>query len=587
MKLKLAVLLILVLTPLAVIQYHQVGKVSRLERGHLKAGLEHSVQQFALNFDRELTHMFTYFLNRRPPEASRVESYYAELFKNWNNQTPYPKVIANVHRISIDHHHQNFSIENLDPKTGQSQPTSWPDDLMPIKNVLDDPMHLGRWSTFPLFHDIPALVVPLVGKPDDKGHRHRSQFPHTDCLIISLDKQYIQEVVLPDIVGNFVSHNPKNFLVGIYEKDGKPLYETADFPRGAQPDAAANFFGLRVGERRVPKKSQEQVSNQELKQSLHNALMRSPAPQNDHHEHKERLAKPVYFPWEIRVVHRAGSLDAYIHQSHIKNVGINFGVLALLGISIWLLLNAAHRARNLANQQLEFVAGVSHELMTPLTGINSAAQNLQDGLVNEQDRVREYGQMIRKEGGRLVEMVERVLEFAGMQAGRTQYHMVDLLLGQTITEVLEQSTRVLEDSGLQVKTELEQDQVILADRLALQRVLRNLLGNAAKYAPNSGVMEVTTKTTDSMALLEICDKGPGFHTEDLPYLFDPFYRGKKAKDSQIKGSGLGLCLVRNIVKAHGGKIEASNRSGGGARFRIYWPLSNNPAPLTVAQGQNA
>jgi signal transduction histidine kinase len=110
------------------------------------------------------------------------------------------------------------------------------------------------------------------------------------------------------------------------------------------------------------------------------------------------------------------------------------------------------------------------------------------------------------------------------------------------------------------------------DRAALLHCLRNLLSNAAKHAKESTVTLRVRQDGAGMLEIAVEDRGPGFGPEDLPHLFEPFYRGGRAKSDQVQGSGLGLSLVKKIVEAHGGKVEAANRMGGGASVRVMLPL---------------
>src|SRR5207245_11253829 len=121
--------------------------------------------------------------------------------------------------------------------------------------------------------------------------------------------------------------------------------------------------------------------------------------------------------WQVRLRHRSGSLEAIVTQSRRRNLAISLGVLGLLGTAFILVIAAAHRQRRLARQQMEFVAAVSHELRTPLAVICSAGENLADGVVAESQQVKRYGSLIGTEGRRIGDMVERVLQFAGISSG--------------------------------------------------------------------------------------------------------------------------------------------------------------------------
>src|SRR4030095_12969171 len=121
--------------------------------------------------------------------------------------------------------------------------------------------------------------------------------------------------------------------------------------------------------------------------------------------------------WRVIVQHQSGSLEAAVAGARRRNIALSFGVLLLLTLSIGLLAIASRKAQRLAEQQIEFVAGISHELRTPVAVIRSAAENLSQGVVGNTERVKRYGQMIEGEARRLGEMVERVLQYAGIESG--------------------------------------------------------------------------------------------------------------------------------------------------------------------------
>ena len=137
-----------------------------------------------------------------------------------------------------------------------------------------------------------------------------------------------------------------------------------------------------------------------------------------------------------------------------RNLGVGFGVLALLGATALVLAAGAQRARRLARQQMEFVAGVTHELNTPLAAIRSAGQNLADGIVTDPAQVRRYGDLIEKEGGRLTALVAQVLDFAGIESGSRAYAAEPLSLATLVDEVLRDHRLVLEQAGMTVEREM-------------------------------------------------------------------------------------------------------------------------------------
>jgi signal transduction histidine kinase len=147
--------------------------------------------------------------------------------------------------------------------------------------------------------------------------------------------------------------------------------------------------------------------------------------------------------WRLLVQHQSGSLESAVAGARRRNLGISFGVLLLLTVSIALLAATSRQAHRLAQQQMEFVAGVSHELRTPVAVIRAAAENLSHGVVDGGDRVKRYGQLLETEARRLGEMVERVLQYAGIQSGLVKGARVALAPTEIIEGAIESSLTLL------------------------------------------------------------------------------------------------------------------------------------------------
>jgi signal transduction histidine kinase len=278
--------------------------------------------------------------------------------------------------------------------------------------------------------------------------------------------------------------------------------------------------------------------------------------------------------WLLRARYRSGSLEAIVARSRRWNLAIGAGVLGLLGAAFALVLAASQRQRRLARQQMEFVASVSHELRTPLAVICSAGENLADGVVADSAQVKTYGSLIETEGRRLGDMVERVLRFAGINSGhQTQVRgAVDL-------------ARVIADAVDGVAGEARQRGVIvtvhpsaalpetLGDADALRSAVQNVVGNAVKYSPAGGRVEITTAVAGTDRLeVRVQDHGIGIDAADLPQIFKPFFRGRRAIEAEVRGTGIGLSVVRHVIQSHGGDITVDSRGGDGTTVTMVLPI---------------
>jgi signal transduction histidine kinase len=255
----------------------------------------------------------------------------------------------------------------------------------------------------------------------------------------------------------------------------------------------------------------------------------------------------------------------------MRNLTLSLGVLGILAASLALILIASAREQRMARQQLEFVASVSHELRTPLAVIRSAGENLADGVVSG-EQVTQYGALIRNEGRRLSDMVERVMDFAGMTSGTlirsSRPTDVKPLVHATLADL--QAEAAARQVGLHMRAATTLP-LVDADADALRSALQNVVGNAIKYSNAGGEIEVDVVATDKTLRICVSDRGLGIDANDLPHVFKPFYRGRRAVDAQIRGSGVGLSVVQKIVQAHGGEVRVAARGGGGTVVTIDLP----------------
>ncbi|MFM8394476.1 MAG: sensor histidine kinase, partial [Acidobacteriota bacterium] len=230
---------------------------------------------------------------------------------------------------------------------------------------------------------------------------------------------------------------------------------------------------------------------------------------------------------------------------------------------------------------------VSHELRTPLAVIDSAGYNLSRGFVKRPEATREYGEMIRTECRRLGEMVEQVLDFATFRSGRQVFDHQPMPLTEIIEEAVHASQPLLDEGGFSIDQQIPSSSpgdpdfpLVMADRQAMVRALRNLLSNAMKYGGDDrwiGLrVAMLRRGRNQMVCLTISDHGRGISRDDLSHIFEPFYRSSDVRNAQIQGNGLGLSLVKNIVEAHHGTIQVESSPGRGASFTITLPTAALP-----------
>jgi signal transduction histidine kinase len=237
--------------------------------------------------------------------------------------------------------------------------------------------------------------------------------------------------------------------------------------------------------------------------------------------------------------------------------------------------------RETARQRAEFAANVSHELRSPITQIRLKGEALLLGLAEEgEDTVRHYEAIVR-EAERLSRLVDDVLDFAAIERGVKRYHVRPEDVGAVVAAAVESSRAELTRLGMTVELEVEpQLPRLLLDRDALGQVVTNLLSNAGKYAPDGKWVGVSARRVEGSVVVAVTDRGIGIAANELPKVFDDFFRSTDPRVRRTKGTGIGLAIVRYIVEAHGGTITVESELGKGSRFVVQLPVppSDQPEP---------
>jgi PAS domain S-box-containing protein len=235
-----------------------------------------------------------------------------------------------------------------------------------------------------------------------------------------------------------------------------------------------------------------------------------------------------------------------------------------------------------ANEQLErlnraksnFVSVVSHEFRTPLTGIQGFSELMRDGDFSLEE-MKEFSADINREAERLGRMITDVLDLDRMESGRMSVHLEQVDLNALAAEIAEHSGRTAPAHRLR----LEPDPALPAltgDRDKLTQVLVNLIGNAIKYSPDGGVVTVGTRREAAEAHLFVRDQGIGLPPEALEAVFERYARVESGPHRYVKGTGLGLPIVREIARLHGGRVWAESEPGQGSTFHLVLPLAGPP-----------
>jgi signal transduction histidine kinase len=244
-------------------------------------------------------------------------------------------------------------------------------------------------------------------------------------------------------------------------------------------------------------------------------------------------------------------------------------LVALVGFGGYITLRTVRAELAVAQMKSDFVSTVSHEFRSPLASINQLGEMLRDGIVADEGRRQEYYGMIVTESQRLRRLVENVLDFARMEDGRKQYRFEAVDSAEWLREIADDFQAQVAPRGFAVETDIPPDlPPIVVDRENLATAVKNLLDNAVKYSPESRTVRLEAQTNGDGISIAVRDRGIGIGDEDRPRIFDKFYRGAGELSREIKGVGLGLTLVHQIVSAHEGTIDVESRQGEGSTFTI-------------------
>jgi signal transduction histidine kinase len=588
------------LVVLGVLQFRWSNQLRTADLQRKQAALEAGMNGFREDFRRELSGICTSFGFRPPDEAAAVEDLYAQDCGDWARSSDHRELVANYYLWEKEKG-ESYSFLQFNPQQdGTFQATACPARLGLLCDTSDlagalsprggefAPMGL-RWR---IQGESLAMVRPIP-QPGWRNRRNRDGCP-PDCspagfMIVELDRDVFLTRFLPELARRYFGGpdgplynvaiidgaNPPQF---IYSSEAHPSLDLV-----SSPDETLHLFTSRRGRGIESREgSPREPGGAERRERMPPAF---PYPGGAGREPPGRgrgffaapiLADAYAAGWRLVVRHPGGSMAEVAALYWRRDLLLGFGVLLVLAASMALVLVWTQRIRRLAKMQMDFVAGVSHELRTPVSVISSAAENLADGVVGSSAQVKQYGALIRNEAQRLAAMIGQVLLFAATRNENHQYQPRPVAVGETIDSAVADLAHLTAANGFTVEKEVAPDlPAVLADPKALGRCLQNLMTNALKYASGGRWMAIRAQPGSGPeageVLITVQDRGQGIEPEEIPHIFEPFYRGNAARASQTHGTGLGLSLAKEAAEAMGGRLTVSSRLGEGSAFTLHFP----------------
>ena len=279
--------------------------------------------------------------------------------------------------------------------------------------------------------------------------------------------------------------------------------------------------------------------------------------------------------WRLRVAPKdANLLASRASRRATLDIVLITAALAVILSGFFVMLWNVRRERRLSELKSEFISNVSHELKTPLSLISMFGELLSMGRTRSPEQATEYAEIIRRESVRLSRLIDSVLDFSKIERGVDVYEFADdQNLAEVVGRALDISRHRLERAEMELDAELQGDlPPMRIDANAITVAVLNLVDNAIKYAADGKRLEVALRRADDGVELEVRDHGPGVPEDERDAIFDRFYRSRTVRLKPIRGSGIGLALVRHIAEAHDGEVSVrAGDDGRGAVFRLWIP----------------
>lgn len=269
---------------------------------------------------------------------------------------------------------------------------------------------------------------------------------------------------------------------------------------------------------------------------------------------------------------QGASLKDIVRERTTTNLYLLIGLDIVLIVALVLVFRNVKKEVQLAQNKSDFVSNVSHEIRTPLALISMFAETLEMNRVPSEEKKREYYTIISKETQRLTGIVNKILNFSQVEAGKKELMIKTVELNREIKELLQTYDFHLRNKGFEYHFEETAPMRVHADRESLVEMIINLIDNAIKYSNDKKRIEITIGKADALAWVAVKDYGAGISRSDQKHIFDKFYRVPSGDLAKSQGTGLGLSYVKQLIEQQGGKITVESEPGQGSVFKLFFPL---------------
>jgi signal transduction histidine kinase len=298
----------------------------------------------------------------------------------------------------------------------------------------------------------------------------------------------------------------------------------------------------------------------------------APTP-DDRFEMTRPLESPSFAGLSLSLRYRDRSIEQEVRRWELGTLALIGFIDLMLAAGLYLVFNNVRREMNLSRLKSDFVANVSHELKTPLALVRLYAETLELGRVPNEDKKHQYYRVILQESQRLTQLINNILDFSRIEAGRKEYRFGPTDVAAVVQEVVDAYRFHIEQQGFTLEVEVEEGlPAVDADKEALGQALLNLMNNAVKYSREEKSIRMHVRRAGDEVRVSVTDQGIGVAKGEQGKIFEKFYRAEDSLVHETKGSGLGLPLVRHIMEAHGGKVDVESTPGRGSTFTLVLPI---------------
>ena len=273
----------------------------------------------------------------------------------------------------------------------------------------------------------------------------------------------------------------------------------------------------------------------------------------------------------LRLCLRTAQTQATQYESSVSKGYLRVVAIPIAHTGVLLLFQDLTELRSLQTTRRELIGNISHEFRTPLAGIKAMVETLTGGAMDDKVAAKDFLTRIDSEVDRLTQLVEELTELSRIETGKAELKKEPIDLNKLVEEVIAQLSPQAERQQLSISREFATNlPSVLADKDRVRQVITNLVHNAIKFTPAGGRITITSRALEGSVVVHIADTGIGIPEEDLPRVFERFYKGDKARAGG--GTGMGLAIAKHVIQAHGGSIWVRSEEGKGSTFAFSLPL---------------